>query len=50
MVVARERLERLPASTGLGRLARQAPLVASVAVLGVGLWLTAQALGGATVL
>ena len=50
MVVARERLERLPSASGLGRLARQAPLVASVAVLGIGLWLTAQALGGATVL
>ena len=50
MVVARERLERMPTASGLGRLARQAPLVASVAVLGIGLWLTAQALGGAAVL
>ena len=50
MVVARGRMERLPAASALGRLARQAPLVASVAVLGIGLWLTSQALGGATVL
>jgi len=50
MVVARERMERLPSASGLGRMARQAPLIASVAVLGIGLWLTAQALGGATVL
>ena len=50
MVVARERMERLPLGSGLGRVARQAPLIASVAVLGIGLWLTAQALGGTTVL
>ena len=50
MVVARERLERMPAASGLGRIASQAPLAASIAVLGIGLWLTAQALGGGTVL
>jgi hypothetical protein len=50
MVVAREHLERMPAASGLGRIASQAPLAASIAVLGIGLWLTAQALGGGTVL
>jgi len=48
MVVARERMERLPTSSALGHAAAQAPLVASVAVLGIGLWLTAQAVGGGT--
>ncbi|MBF8290374.1 MAG: hypothetical protein HW391_1342 [Chloroflexi bacterium] len=50
MVLARERLERLPTNSALGRLTAQAPLVASIAVLGIGLWLTVQAIGGATVL
>lgn len=50
MVVARERLARLPSSSTLGRVAAQAPLVASVAVFGIGLWLTAQAIGGGPVL
>jgi len=50
MVVARERLERLPSTSRLGPLAAQAPLVASIAVLGIGLWLTAQAIAGGTVL
>ncbi|HEX5589313.1 MAG TPA: hypothetical protein VFX65_03360, partial [Candidatus Limnocylindrales bacterium] len=48
MVVARDRLDRLPSSSALGRVAAQAPLLASVAVLGIGLWLTAQALAGGT--
>jgi ABC-type nickel/cobalt efflux system permease component RcnA len=47
MVLARDRLERLPSSSALGQATAQAPLVASVAVLGMGLWLTVQALGGA---
>jgi ABC-type nickel/cobalt efflux system permease component RcnA len=50
MVVARERLERLPSTSRFGPLAAQAPLVASVAVLGIGLWLTVQAISGGTVL
>jgi ABC-type nickel/cobalt efflux system permease component RcnA len=50
MVVARERLERLPSTSRFGPLAAQAPLVASVAVLGIGLWLTVQAMSGGTVL
>ena len=50
MVVARDRLDRLPGVPAFGRLAGQAPLIASVVVLGIGLWLTAQALAGAPVL
>ena len=50
MVLARERMARLPSSHAIGRAARHAPLVASVAVLGIGLWLTAQAVSGTTVL
>ena len=46
MVLARERMERLPLTSGLGRAARHAPLAAAVVVLGVGLWLTVQAIGG----
>ena len=46
MVIARGRLERLPSSSALGRATAHAPLVASVAVLGFGLWLTVQAIGG----
>jgi len=50
MVLARERLERLPTTSRFGALAAQAPLVASMAVLGIGLWLTVQAVGGGAVL
>ena len=50
MVVARQRLERLPSSSRFGAIAAQAPLVASIAVLGIGIWLTAEAIGGSTVL
>ncbi len=46
MVVARDRLDRLPSSSGLGRVARNAPLAAAVVVLGFGAYLTVQALGG----
>jgi len=46
MVFARDRLDRLPSSSGLGRIARQAPLAAAVFVLGFGAYLTVQALGG----
>ena len=46
MVIARVRLERLPMTSSLGRAARHAPLAAAVVVLGVGLWLTAQAVAG----
>jgi ABC-type nickel/cobalt efflux system permease component RcnA len=50
MVLARERLERLPSRARFGAIAAQAPLAASIAVLGIGLWLTAGALTAGTVL
>ncbi len=50
MVLARERLERMPMTSSLGRAARHAPLAAAVVVLSVGLWLTVQAIGGAPTL
>jgi ABC-type nickel/cobalt efflux system permease component RcnA len=46
MVVARDRLDRLPAGSGLGGVARNASLIAAVVVLGFGVYLTAQAIGG----
>jgi nickel/cobalt exporter len=46
MVFARDRLERLSSRSGLGRVARHAPLAAAVVVLGFGAFLTVQALGG----
>lgn len=49
MVFARSRLDRLPSASGLGRAAVHAPLVAAVFVLGLGLWLTQQAVFGAPV-
>jgi ABC-type nickel/cobalt efflux system permease component RcnA len=50
MIVARTRLERMPTRSGLGRVAAVAPLVASVAVLTLGLVLTWQAVVGSPVL
>jgi nickel/cobalt exporter len=50
MVFARERLDRLPSRSGLGRLARHAPLAAAVVVLAFGVYLTAQAIGGRPIL
>jgi hypothetical protein len=50
MVFARGRLDRLPASTGVGRAARQLPLVAAVVVLAFGVYLSVQAIGGPPVL
>ena len=50
MIVARTRLDRMPSRSSLGRLAALAPLVASVAVLGLGLVLTWQAVAGRPVL
>jgi ABC-type nickel/cobalt efflux system permease component RcnA len=46
MVYARDRLERLSPSSSIGRLATAAPLIASIAVLALGLWLTGQAVAG----
>ena len=50
MIFARTRLDRMPSHSGLGRLAAVAPLVASVAVLTLGLVLTWQAVAGSPVL
>ena len=46
MVFARGRLDRLPAGTGLARAREAVPLMAAVLVFGLGLYLTAQAIGG----
>jgi hypothetical protein len=46
MVFARTRLDRVPRSTSLGRFASFVPLVASVAVVGIGLVLTWTAIAG----
>jgi nickel/cobalt exporter len=50
MVLARDRLERLPRRSSGGRLVRHAPLVAAVVVFGVGVYLTVQAVAGRPVL
>jgi ABC-type nickel/cobalt efflux system permease component RcnA len=50
MIVARTRLDRMPSRSSLGRLAALAPLLASIAVLGLGLVLTWQAVAGRPVL
>jgi len=49
LVKSRSLLDRLPASSRLGRLSTWAPLAAAVLVFGVGIWLTGQAIGGAVV-
>jgi ABC-type nickel/cobalt efflux system permease component RcnA len=46
MIFARGRLDRLPSTSRLGSLSQQAPLVAGIVVLSLGLWLTVQALAG----
>jgi ABC-type nickel/cobalt efflux system permease component RcnA len=46
MILARGRLDRLPRRSALGRLAAFAPMIASVAVLSLGLVLTWQAVAG----
>jgi nickel/cobalt transporter (NicO) family protein len=48
LVVARGRLDRVDASTVLGRAGAYLPLVASFLVLGFGLYLTVQAVSGNT--
>jgi ABC-type nickel/cobalt efflux system permease component RcnA len=50
MIVARTRLDRMPSRSSLGRLASAAPLLASVAVLVLGSYLTWQAVAGSPVL
>jgi nickel/cobalt transporter (NicO) family protein len=50
LVFARGRLERFDGASVLGRTSTLVPLAASVVVLSLGLYLTAQAVGGAPVL
>jgi ABC-type nickel/cobalt efflux system permease component RcnA len=50
MIVARTRLNRMPSRSSLGRLAAAAPLVASIAVVALGSWLTWEAVAGTPVL
>jgi ABC-type nickel/cobalt efflux system permease component RcnA len=50
MVFARGRLDRLPAGTGLARAREAVPLMAAVLVFGLGLYLTAQAIGSSPTL
>lgn len=50
LVVARSRLDRVDTGTWLGRAGSYLPLIASCLVLGVGLYLTLQAVSGATTL
>jgi ABC-type nickel/cobalt efflux system permease component RcnA len=50
LVLARDRVDDLPARSSLGRLAGYAPIAAGVVVLGLGVWLTSQAVGVAPTL
>ncbi|HET9347406.1 MAG TPA: hypothetical protein VFO05_17060 [Candidatus Limnocylindrales bacterium] len=50
VVLARGRLDRMPADSGLGRVARFAPLAAAVVVLAVGIYLSIETIGGRLVL
>jgi len=50
LVLARGRVDRMPRSSTLGRLSTAIPLAAAVLVFGLGLYLTAQAVGGSPVL
>jgi nickel/cobalt exporter len=50
LVLARERLDRVPSDGGLGRLREAIPLAAAVLVFGFGIWLTVQAMAAAPVL
>jgi nickel/cobalt exporter len=44
LVFARERIDRLPADGMIGRISGVAPIAAAVLVLGLGVWLTSQAI------
>jgi nickel/cobalt exporter len=50
IVLARERLDRVPTGPALGRLREAVPLVAAVLVFGFGVYLTVGAIGAAQVL
>ena len=45
LVVARDRLRRLPSAASVGRLLAYAPLGAACLIFALGLWLTGQAIG-----
>jgi nickel/cobalt exporter len=50
LVLARDRIDRLPSRSSLGRLASYAPLMAGVVVFVLGVYLTTQAVGVAPTL
>jgi len=50
LVLARGRVDRMPASSTLGRVSGFIPMAAAVLVFSLGLYLTAQAVGGSPVL
>ena len=50
LVLARDRLDRLPSRSSLGRFASYAPLMAGVVVFALGIYLTTQAVGVAPTL
>jgi nickel/cobalt transporter (NicO) family protein len=50
LVLARDRLDRLPARSGIGRVATYAPMAAGVLVFALGIYLTTQAVGAAPTL
>ena len=50
LVLARDRLDGLPSSSRLGRVAPYAPLMAGFVVFALGLFLTSQAIGVAPTL
>jgi ABC-type nickel/cobalt efflux system permease component RcnA len=50
LVLARDRLDRLPSHSGLGRLATYAPMVAGIVVFALGIYLTTQAVTAAPTL
>jgi nickel/cobalt transporter (NicO) family protein len=50
LVLARDRLDRLPVQSGLGRVTTYAPMAAGVLVFALGIYLTTQAVGAAPTL
>ena len=50
LVLARDRLDRLPSRSSLGRVAAYAPMAAGVLVFALGIYLTTQAVGVAPTL
>ena len=50
LVLARDRLDRLPSRSSLGRVATYAPMAAGVVVFALGIYLTTQAVAAAPTL